>query len=1020
MKLRKKILSLILCGCMLVPMFTACANKENKNQLSWDMTEEDVVSLGMEIKNNENDTALVVTSDTDGFSSIEKEQIKLISYSRINESTEENSSVTETEITDFSVDVDSAKKLTITVSGGDSDVEGYLVAVHSSATDSGKFGEAIAFNTKADEIGEEVIYSASISDEYATGDSDPIITVTLENTIAAEELSKEMITLTGEFEDLEITKVSGSESTITIATSGTISCVAPFTASVELAKEATNSGVELVANCDISYRAIYVKQDSFALTDGALEFCAVISSDTFNLKINDTLVSNNVTYTVKAISEDKTEVTLSVATDANELDAAIDAINGNVLDIPADKVSSSIAHSVSVSAVKAGIGASIDYIEETDKANTYSATAILFIKNGEWVSEVTADDITFSGEFADAKVESVTKDGNSYEIVFAFVKEGLDIDNVELEGMLNVASNKIKNSWGTTVNEASTELCYITGLDRGEVWDTIKAFIDANKGTFDTIGTVGSAIGGVASAAGGVVKILELLDIVESTDDKLDNIKREIEYANQSIKVVDEKLSSLSQSMELGNADILSAVQKNTYITASNGWHSFMTSHVAPLSDVMSKYTLAYNTYMLNYINDAGKTDSITVYIDEKGKVTLPGTISGYAVDGTPIKSTVNCSLDGELGTIKQEIVNNKGRLYDGYWEDMTSLQVTIVDASGNPVSNITTKQYFEALQLDAAISAMNTTGASEILNTYTNFCNALAGVVGGSSSSKVGIKPLDYYYQMISMHYNFYIESKEDIAVTQAWLGGLLIESSGLATLAYEYTPGAEEGTVSAAYALALDELKNNTGAYEDKYCYVVGKKIIVDRVYESYKWSSQKLYLCTVPDYSYDYQVKNEYNFPTNYMNELNVRILLSRYEQMKKAKIVKSESFADYLVSLGYISEDLKNAVILVSKPGQQAMPMDNSVTLSVYGCSSHGDYFKNGDKVKIGSHGDIKSKYFYRANQLMGSVVNLKGQSSTERIIAIAEYNEDHWYWMNREWADLDMHISNPMLVFKLSE
>ena len=255
-KFGTKLVSLLLCVCMLIPMFTACGNKDKDDDnkpLSWEATAEQVIPLEMEIQNGESNTKLVLSYGEDIFSSIENEQIKLTVYQKAASSDETaestESSITERTPTDFTASVTNAKQLTITVPSTENDW-GYLVAVHSSAISSGKFGEAYGFNHEV--IEEYISYSATISGEYATGDVNPVITVTLENTVAAAGLTKEMITLTGLFEGLEITSVSGSESTITIVTSGTIAFATSFFAGVKLAESATNSGVSLSADSSVS------------------------------------------------------------------------------------------------------------------------------------------------------------------------------------------------------------------------------------------------------------------------------------------------------------------------------------------------------------------------------------------------------------------------------------------------------------------------------------------------------------------------------------------------------------------------------------------------------------------------------------------------------------------------------------------------------------------------------------------------------------------------------------------------
>ena len=1028
-KFGTKLISLLLCVCMLIPMFTACGNKDKDKDddtpLSWEATEDQVIPLEMDIQNGESNTTLVLTYGEDIFSSIENEQIKLTVYQKAASSDETaestESSITERTPTDFTASVTNAKQLTITVPSTENDW-GYLVAVHSSAISSGKFGEAFGFNSEI--IEESVSYSASISGEYATGDVNPVITVTLENTVAAAGLTKEMITLTGLFEGLEITSVSGSESTVTIVTSGTIAAATPFFAGVELAEGATNSGVALSADCEVAYRSAYVKQDSFALASGILTFDAVIASDTVTLAVNDTLTADGITYTVKAVSEDKTTVTLGVATTASDLDSAIAEINGKALEIPANKTASANAHTLTVYAFSASVGGSIDYIEETSTANTYSATAILFVKNGVWNGTLTASDITLGGDFDGATVTSVAKDGDSYEIVFTFVKEGLDLDDISLEGTATIAANKVKNAWGTTLAENDATLTYVTGLDRGETWDAIKAFVDSQKGNFETIKTVGSAVSGIASAAGGVVSILEIIGVLESTDDKLDNINERLDMLSEQLAETDAKVERLGQMMAVDAADQLNATQWNTYLVANNGWNSFLSSYVAPLSNMLNDYKMACNDYMLNYINQAGRTDSITVYIDENGKVTLPGTIDGYSIDGLEISAVIECSLSAELSEIKQKVIKNKGRLYAGYWDEIKATEISLKNSDGEPITSISKADYFTAVEIQCALYAMNTVGVNNILNTYKNFCDAIAGNVGGSSGGKSSLTPLDYYTQMMSMYYNFYCEAKNDIDTTRAWLDGLLYRAADVATLAYDYTPSAEEGLINQKYELACNEINSERHEKADMFCYIVNAELDVRRVYG---WVGHCL-ADGVPEFKdYDDHYLYEQNkiewkdqrwFHVNnskHMGEKDILLLQSRYKRLRDNGIIESADFETYLKDLGLTRYGGTPDVVIITGNAQvKNTPKDNSVTATIY--YDDGDWYKVGDKIKIGNGDKVSAEYF-SGKGLYLDLIKLDGTVKTSCCVnSSVRYDEDHFYWRRAEYYLLEYEEVYPVMLF----
>ena len=1063
-KFGTKLLSLLLCVCMLIPMFTACGNKDKDDDnkpLSWEATAEQVIPLEMEIQNGESNTTLVLYYGEDIFSSIENEQIKLTIYQKAISNDETNESkesfLDERTPTDFTASVTNAKQLTITVPSAENDW-GYLVAVHSSAISSGKFGEAYGFNHEV--IEEYISYSATISGEYATGDVNPVITVTLENTVAAAGLTKEMITLTGLFEGLEITSVSGSESTITIVTSGTVAVATPFFAGVKLAEGATNSGVELTADCEVAYRSAYVKQDSFALASGVLTFDAVIVSDTVTLAVNDTLTADGITYTVKAVSEDKTTVTLGVATTASDLDSAIAEINGKTLEIPANKTASANAHTLTIYAISASVGGSIDYIEETKTANTYSATAILFVKNGVWNGTLTTSDITFGGDFDGATVTSVTKDGDSYEVVFTFVKEGLDLEDVSLNGAVTIVANKVKNAWGTTLAENDAELTYVTGLDRGETWDAIKAFVELHKGSFDTIKTVGSAVSGVASAASGVVTILQLAGVMESTDSRLDDISQQIEVVDQEIKDLDAKVSRLSQAITVGNSTIIDKTDYNIYLTASNGWNNFKGTYVASLETIVEKYSIAYNAYILNWISKANE-EGIDVYLversvpktDKDGKpvyeggkqvyetvieVTLPHPLfsssNQYAVDGEKIIGIGTYRLENSLDDIVSKVMKNKGALYDGYWDDISKGDNTVVAISGD---EITFENYLDAVKLAAALHALNTVGAGEILGAYKNFCNAFTGQNGG-----ISMKPLDYYYTMVSSYYNFYGEAKNDIENVHSWIGTLLLKYSGIATLAATYTIGADASSINTYYNNVLNELKQNTGAQtSEHYTYVSGAVLDATKLYLPYTAYrayvdgyneeiavARKTWLNNSTEENYQKLhelLDKESNVPKKLMSSTDILVMMERYKRLYKAGVTTAATFEDYLVTLKIFDESEAKSLSnmrIVTDPSyfySKNIPLNNSVTVIVNSISES-TWVKIGDTVKVGKNGDLSTEYFSTRMMLSSDVIDLKGNITTDYVLsAYVSYYESHWYWSTDEmWTAYKQH-NGPVYAFGLS-
>lgn len=1109
----KQSISILLVLTLFVSVFTGC-----------DVNKDDILTLDVELSGDGTQKSLVVSYSEDIFKEeIENDQIQVGTFNEIeqpeisvdNATSDEIPEPKLTQLTNFTVTVDSAKQLTITLADGeDSEYSNYTVGVDKKATTVGKYCSG-SYRT-ADSIEEQVSYSAEISGEYTVGDSDPVIIVNLENTVAADNINTEMLKLTGLFSALKIASVMASGNTLTITTKGSIPNETPLTAGVDIAAEATNSGEALSASCSVEYRGLYVDQASYAFEKNILTFDVILSGDTWKLSSGDKISSDDIALTFKTLSEDKQTATFSTPVTAENLDDALSKITGTTITVTADKLDGGIEQTLTISTAKAELGVVIDYIDETDTADRYKADAIIYAKNGTF-GEITESDISFAGDFADAKTESVEKDDTVYTASFTFTAKDVNTDEMDFSGTAKLSAGKMINSWDTKSGEATCEAVYVTGIDRGETLEAIKAFVAANKGTFDTISTVGSTIGGVVSAAQGVITVLELCGVVESTNDKLDSIRGEIKTVQQEIQALDNKIGRLGNTLAQQNDTIISSVDKGIYQTASGNWNDFLTGYVVPLSNTVSDYQSAYNSYMLNYISKSGASDSITVYIDSDGNVTLPGTMDGYSIDGKKLNSEEVYHLSAPLTDVKEKVLANNNRLYNGYWNDLTekysfdtsknkgqdsynqlhslldadnkenmkdfntsrynfavymvkergmtekglssnfniwflsgnsgkvheayeilqegnyyysddkiayvgnsktipwkSGEGLILDSNNSSDITISTEQYFLAVQLDAAYYALDKVGTKNILNSYTNFCYMIGGKVANSPISAATITPLDNYYQMMSMFYNFYSESEDDINSMQSWLYSFLVESSGIATLACQYTPSVDKDTVKKAYEFASNELETNDGdhtvANNSQYCYIVGKTLAVDRVYENFAF--EKVFLVTTAYGS------THYTFPSSYMTWSDITVMQNRYTMLKSTGVTTASTFVDYLLAFGLITQDMKDAYVITEKPEQSNIPMDNSVILHTYSKGSGTKWFTVGDSIAIGSNGKRKSKYYTCAIQLTGETHSLDGNDTQKLLVAYAKYYETFTFASNEE-ARLFYRIPHSLMVFRLN-
>lgn len=1007
----KRSISILLVFIMIVSVFTSCS-----------VNKDDILSLDVEFSDSGTPKILVVSYSEDIFKDeFKKNKIKVEAYNQTQETEKDEETVPisindrafeeieTTEITDFSVTVDSAKQLTIKLADGkDSNYTNYNVGVHKDAITVGKYGSGSC--AIQSDVKEQVNYSAEISGEYTVGDSNPVITLQLNNTVAVKDIKNDMIALSGLFKSLEIADAKSSGNTLTLTTKGEILPGSSLSGSVSLSEKATESGQALHASCPVAYVGAWTDNSSFKFKNNTLSFDIQLGGDEFNAEKGDKFDSLTVE------SANKTKATVSTAVKANNLDDSINEITGKSITIPADKLKGSEPITFLISASKAKIGMVIDYIDSTDTVDTYRATAALYALNGSF-DTLTEKDITFDGDFSDGtKIDSIKQNAGLYDITFTFKKKNINIDDLNLSGKVTVADGKLKNLWGTTQNAVTSDISYITGISKGETWDAITSTLTQLTTTLEPVTKAARVVSGIAGAVTGVKSILEICGAIESTDSKIDALREQMDMLSTKMDNLSTKVDGLGEQLAKATDKIVELQYKTLYSTYSTNWNNFMNSQVAPLTTAIDKYTTAYNEYMLDYIGKSGSSDKITVYIDEDGNATLPGTMNGYAIDGKRIISADAYHLTEPLTDIKNKIQKeNRGRLYAGYWNDITAYiekdNKRFTTDNNHSSSTISAKQYLLSVQMNAALYALKKVGTENILAAYSNFCYAIVGSSYNTPNSSAAIKPLKYYELMLSTFYNFGSEAQNDLNLMHTYISSLMIKGHSIARLANDYSTASSNFNVDQANKKAKEWLTNNKTTYKTEsgiqYSYLMEDYIQSKRLYPDRLRPNCQTCL---------YNNRDEYYFTNRIIDSTLLNTMKSRYAQLKSAGITTANTFSAYLEHAGLIDKDLSSACLVTSKPQKEKIPMDNTVTLHTVGKLKGTKYFTVGDSIKIGSNGPRKAKYYSEAFQIMGEAIALDGNVTITRLFAEATYHE-HFTFASNEHAILRFKCSEPLLVLE---
>lgn len=1012
--MRKRAIRLVSIVLTAIMIFTFMACKTTDADEKWNIDENamsSAVELTLTLNEETADRIVTVTYSQDIFKSdIGADDVRVTKYYQLDsrDSDAEQDFGKYESVENVGLKFVSAKELELTFTDNAQNVWMYEVAVHKDAVTLNVFAVGNCFPTVVEEL--EVTPEAEIEGTFTHRMSDPVITVNLTGTQANAGMTAEAVALSGAFAALSVTSVSAAGNTVRLSTEGNVAQGTSLTGTVSLAAEATTCGKVLSASVEVEYSALFVDETSYAFADGKLFFDVVSLQD--DLTGADEVASDKAEVGFERVSEDKTTVTLSVA--ASSADEAAEALNGTTITLGGTMFASGSGYEVYVSLSEASFVAIIDYVSVDNGVG--NATAYVYASAGS-LAGLTQSDISFDGDFASSTIDGFTEQSDgSYVITFAFPTTVANTDEFTFKGTIAVTFGKVMNIWGTASENNVAQTSYYSLSDRGENWDELMAFVEANKATFSTIGTVGSAIGGVASAANGINTILQLCGVLETTDDKLEKINRSLENIAGSIAQIDSKLNNMSTLIIQNGV----AEAERSYLSmrnqASMAWDQYM-SKVTALNGYIARYNVNYYRELIAFVNSASDYE-LTVYVNADGAITLPGRVDGYDVEGVRIASESTMTLGFELQDVMDRLAMN-GAAYDGIWDDIA--EEIARKYTGDATEADT---YIQALKLSIARKAFGTDLAVEVVNAFRDVSYALAGSALGSPVSAAAITPLDHYYMMLSCYYNFAFELEEDMEAMLGWISGYILKGASLATFAMACEDGVtvqDKNEINNAYTLAIDEISNQADQLKDKSSKMWS--LIADNTIKTSELTiklknanSQWVYYKTANPLTFE-----SYNYG-NALGQVDLEVMRNRWNRLYRAGIVGSASFVDYLVSVGLITEQQKTAYVMVEAAYLADLPTDNSVSLQVDSIWKS-DWFEFGHTYSIGTNGKYSEEYFDEKSQLMGKAYKLSDGSTVTRLAAQARYCEIHWYWFNKdEWVYFRYAISSaqPFIVFEIGK
>ena len=863
--MKKRIIAAVMAAVMCFSV-TSCTDSSDKKQ--WQITEEEreqLVELSSISEQNGDSITITLTCDEDFFKDdIAKSSIAVNVYqyqpqeqnteassenseansdtstSGAEQTNEPQSSFSEAkEITDYTLTRVDAKTLTISFNNP-FEYGAYDFYIHKNGTSSGKFAVGSYYKIPENDNSEQKLVSAEIDGTIYNGAENPVLKVTLENA-TVKDVKPENIELSGAFEDLSISSVTSNGSEITINTVGDVRiCSAPY-GYATVSESVLDTGYELMATVDIENPAAYISENTYAYDNGTLKFDVELSGAKAvksGYELADAITINDMHIDSAAANSDGSVISVSFPTNAADLDSAILSVVDKQLVIKSSALSCQTDVLLEIPDCGAYLNAYLDYIEKTDGG--FKGTLVLVPIYGSF-SNLTAADLTFDGDLANAKITEIKNEESSTTVTFTFNSDK-SLDNSIFEGGVKVARGKLLNAWGTPSDDTSDTFGYMAESVRGDK-STIKKIIDIladAKNKFETVRDFAQTLEKAAKSlykldydgfVGASTKILSSLGIIKRSPDKMDKIYSAVESVRIEVENLDKKMDTIMASLKEQMDYMASGIDKDLYINATKGWTDFCTSYIDPLEAVFNSVSNDMRSNVIDLVQYVKAGDTLTVVYDINGGLTIANKLKDtYSVENIAIdkEKTLTLTLDENSFPNASADFSKYAKVEAGLEEDIKNLIIEQGLAADDEAVEKLTKEFMASVMSKAMYDALtkDPQTLNNIQNYYTKFC---ANLRGDTMSS-----PLSYRFYSVYAYYNFQYEAEEYLTDFNDYLKAFTIKYGSFAMLAASYNRGydKESNPIAKDIESTLKFLENNTGMHElpddtFEWCYVIDRPI-------------------------------------------------------------------------------------------------------------------------------------------------------------------------------------------------
>lgn len=1061
--MKRRIISLILVFVMMFSTvsLTSCSSKKAKND-RWEISDDEmdnIVSLDIETTKNGNERILEIKSDACSFKeSMSADDVRVLGMYVSETKTEEKdvdesdiySEETSTgnepyepdmrEVKTFELTDIQADSFTIKFEETDNDVNCYYVYVHKDGTKEQKYASGTAAVQQINK--EDKSYEVELMDSISLYENNPVIDIKHEDSVKISvDVSKDNITLSGAFSGMSVESVITDDNHTVVKLSGKANNEGQGI--ITFSDDVTDCGLFIV-KVNVKDTMLSIDDNSISYEPGKIVFDIVNYSSKFTKDSKSEFTVNDKTADIIKYSDDGSKVTVSVSTDAKDIDSAIDELTRKVISANAESAEngmesfgSFLTSGVSMTCALKDYDLRSDYIETTWD---------IYITDGT-VKSLSEKDIVLWNKYKGSDIETIEKISDvqySMKIKTYGIPDIMEKDYIY--GAMSIINDQAVNKWGTAAGNIGADMTIhivnggdSDGINFEDIIGKAKSVLSAAKlfgfpsGPFEKIldfcGEYAEQADSVSSFAKFCLSYAGIID----EDDKGTEIGKQLSDINNSISDLKEQINSIENMIQANDNERRQSDDYKHYADYRAAWKAFYNGELKNMQDIMERYKTYYDEYIITFMKNSGKTDTATgsinngtlnVFLNKDGKVEVPSTENeSYSLyySETALKKYVFVPEHLTDACVKYE--------KDGFENAVelilsdSSLDGSIDKFNKANGTNINKNDLKSAIETQAASYAISKIGASEIIKTYNDFATEM------TSNDIMYGNIMETYIKMLSYCYNFQSEAKDDILSMQNYLELFTIRSSAFASYVSWFSPSykRKENPIQKQYDNIMKILDKEYLHDVSEICYLRdGHKYRADGFYDwSYILNDKIHATCIKTDplesnIAYAVASHNENDIVT----QKEMQLIYNRYLDMYNRKQTTASTFTEYLMQRNIIvktSAELADAWVTLKYEEDDKIDEDEQYVAS----DITGNYFTYGQHYKYGKKfgNDNKAStdycFNYRAWYRTGyKLEDIMKPAEKVRLCSYFRYYENHWYWRftTKEIATLEKFYDMRTIIF----